>query len=76
MPDALREAERHNYSLFMARTLFGYFKTPDSLEAAAKEMEQEVNECWQTTTAPFFNSREGAYADEITIKLEEVFQLG
>ena len=78
MLDALREAGWHNYSLFMKRdgTLFGYFETPDSLQAAVERMEQrEVNERWQTMMVPFFDSREGAYADEMMVELEEVFHL-
>lgn len=78
MMDALRETGWRNYSLFMKPdgTLFGYFETPDSLQAAIEKMGQRaVNERWQTMMSPFFEFLEGAHADEMMIELEEVFHL-
>ena len=50
MQQALRETGWHNYSLFLHPdgTLFGYFETPESFDAALRGMaEREVNARWQ-----------------------------
>lgn len=76
MLDALRRCGWRNYSLFMRDDglLFGYFETPHDLETASAAMRsEEVNTRWQTMMAPFFESPDGARADEILIELEEVF---
>ncbi|MDL1900650.1 L-rhamnose mutarotase [Anaerolineae bacterium CFX9] len=73
---ALREAGWHNYSLFMHPdgTLFGYFETPESLEAATARMaETEVNARWQQMMSPYFEIPPGAQPDQVLIELEEVF---
>ena len=78
MLDALRTAGWHNYSLFMRDDgmLFGYFETPDSLQAAQAAMaETEVNRRWQDTMSPYFEIPQGAHPDELFIELEEVFHL-
>lgn len=78
MLEALRAAGWHNYSLFLAPdgTLFGYFETPESLEAAQEVMQrQEVNERWQREMAPFFELPEGAAPDTGMLVLEEIFHL-
>ncbi|ADI15255.1 L-rhamnose mutarotase [Truepera radiovictrix] len=78
MRAALREAGWHNYTLFMRADglLFGYFETPESLEAArAKMAATEVNARWQAQMAPFFELPEGARPDEMMLELEEVFHL-
>ena len=75
---ALRRTGWHNYSLFLREDglLFGYFETPESLQAAQAGMSQEaVNAQWQTFTAPFFENLTGAHADQSMIELEEVFHL-
>ena len=75
---ALREAGWHNYSLFMREDglLFGYFETPDSLEAAQAAMAKtEVNTRWQDMMSPYFEFPEGAHADQMLIHLEEVFHM-
>src|SRR5436305_837155 len=59
MLEALRETGWHNYSLFLRDDglLFGYFETPESLQAARTAMqEREVNTRWQELMAPFFES--------------------
>lgn len=74
--EALRRCGWHNYSLFMREegTLFGYFETPHDLQTAIEAMNnEEINTKWQTMMAPFFESPNGARADEILIELEEVF---
>lgn len=76
MLDALRRCGWHNYSLFMRDDgqLFGYFETPHDLQTASDAMKKEaVNTRWQTMMAPFFESPDGARADEIFIELQEVF---
>ena len=78
MLDALRETGWHNYSLFLREDglLFGYFETPHDLATATAQMaETDVNERWQSRMAPFFESPDGAHADEMMVELEEVFHL-
>lgn len=78
MLDALRRTGWHNYSLFLTDDglLFGYFETPESLQAATAGMsKEEVNERWQTEMAPFFENIGGKHADEGLLELKEVFHL-
>jgi L-rhamnose mutarotase len=73
---ALRRTGWHNYSLFLRDDglLFGYFETPDSLQAAQAGMaREEVNARWQALMAPYFENLGGAYPDQGLIELEEVF---
>jgi L-rhamnose mutarotase len=75
---ALRKTGWHNYSLFLTDEglLFGYFETPESLQAAVEGMsKEEVNARWQTAMAPFFENIGGKHADEGLLELEEVFHL-
>jgi L-rhamnose mutarotase len=75
---ALRESGWHNYSLFMREDglLFGYFETPESLEAAQAAMAgRDVNERWQSMMSSFFEIPEGAHPDKTLVELEEVFHL-
>ena len=76
MFEALRRCGWHNYSLFMHNdgTLFGYFETPHDLQTAIEAMNNEdINTKWQNMMAPFFESPNGARADEILVEMEEVF---
>ena len=78
MLQALREAGWHNYSLFVRDdgTLFGYFETPDSLQAAQALMaEKEINTRWQEFMAPFFESPDNSRPDEMFLELSEIFHL-
>lgn len=78
MLEALRRNGWHNYSLFMAKdgTLFGYFETPDSLQAAAIAMtKEEVNARWGVFMAGFFEGLEGKKGEEVFTELEQVFYL-
>lgn len=78
MLEALRDTGWHNYSIFMKSdgTLFGYFETPDSLQAAVEKMSQkEVNDRWQSMMSPYFELPEGAHADQMLMELEEVFHI-
>ena len=75
---ALRRTGWRNYSLFMREDglLFGYFETPESLEAALAGMaKEEVHARWQDFMAPFFEGLGGAHADQGMLTLEEVFHL-
>ena len=75
---ALREAGWHNYSLFMRDDglLFGYFETPESLQAAQAAMEEaDVNTRWQTLMAPYFELPPNGRPDQMFVELEEVFHL-
>jgi L-rhamnose mutarotase len=76
MLDALRETGWTNYSLFLDRsdgTLFGYFETPDLVQAKSGMASREINEKWQADMAPFFVALEGKRPDEGFLQLEEVF---
>ena len=78
MKEALQRNGWHNYSLFLAEDglLFGYFETPDSLQAAVQGMAlEEINEKWQKEMASFFENISGKHADEGLVELEEVFYL-
>lgn len=78
MQDALRRTGWHNYSLFIRDDgmIFGYFETPDSLQAALDAMSrEEVNTRWQEFMAPFFENLGGSHPDESMVELEEYFHL-
>lgn len=78
MLQALREAGWHNYSLFMRGDglLFGYFETPDSLEAAQAAMEDtNVNMRWQEMMSLYFELPPDARPDQMLVELDEVFHL-
>ena len=75
---ALRRTGWNNYSLFMRDDglLFGYFETPESLQAAQGGMnKEEINGKWQEFMAPYFENLSGAHADESMMELEEIFHL-
>jgi L-rhamnose mutarotase len=75
---ALRRNGWHNYSLFMRDDglLFGYFETPESLEAAQAGMARDpVNARWQAIMAPYFENLGGLHPDQGLLELEEVFHL-
>jgi L-rhamnose mutarotase len=78
MLEALRRNGWHNYSLFLQDDglLFGYFETPEGLQAALAGMSTEqINARWQDFMAPYFESLGGAHADEQMLELKEVFHL-
>ena len=78
MLEALRATGWHNYSLFMRDDglLFGYFETPESLQAAQAAMAQtDVNGRWQDRMSRYFEIPEGAHPDAMFVELEEVFHL-
>jgi L-rhamnose mutarotase len=75
---ALRRNGWHNYSLFMRDdgTVFGYFETPDTFEAALAGMaREEINARWQDSMAPYFEGVGGLHADQMMEALEPVFFL-
>jgi L-rhamnose mutarotase len=78
MLEALHRTGWQNYSLFAQDdgTLFGYFETHLSFQAALDAMAaEEVNERWQGTMAPFFESSGGEHADQMMQALQEVFHM-
>ncbi len=78
MLEALRRTGWHNYSLFLREDglIFGYFETPESLQAAQAGMEkEEVNARWQAFMAPYFEGLGGLRPDESMVELEEIFHL-
>ena len=75
---ALRECGWHNYTLFLREDglLFGYFETPESLQAAQAAMARtEINARWQDRMSPYFEIPDGAHPDALFVELEEVFHL-
>lgn len=75
---ALSASGWHNYSIYLRDdgTLFGYFETPESLQAAQAEMAAtEVNDRWQAQMSPYFEIPDGAHPDALFIELEEIFHL-
>jgi L-rhamnose mutarotase len=78
MLDALRRTGWHNYSIFARQDglLFGYFETPESLQAAQAGMSrEEINAKWQEFMAPYFENLGGLHPDEGMVELEEIFHL-
>lgn len=78
MKEALSACGWKNYSLFMRPDglMFGYFETPESLEAAIACMEEtEVNGRWQEMMSPYFELPEGARPDQTMMEIEEVFHI-
>ena len=78
MLDALHACGWYNYTIFIRDDglLFGYFETPQSLQAAQAAMAQtDVNGRWQNLMGPYFEIPEGAHPDELFVELEEVFHL-
>jgi L-rhamnose mutarotase len=78
MLDALRRTGWHNYSIFARPDglLFGYFETPESLQAAQAGMSrEEINAKWQEFMAPYFENLGGLHPDEGMVELEEIFHL-
>ncbi len=78
MLDALSASGWHNYSIYLRDdgTLFGYFETPESLQAAQAAMAAtEVNDRWQAQMSGYFEIPEGAHPDALFIELEEIFHL-
>ena len=78
MLQALHEAGWHNYSLFVREDglLFGYFETPQSLQAAqATMLTKEINTRWQELMAPYFESSDNTRPDEMFLELTEIFHL-
>jgi L-rhamnose mutarotase len=64
-----------NYSLFMRSdgTLFGYFETPSSFEAALVGMAHEaIDARWRNFIAPFLEGVGAMQADQVIEALEQV----
>jgi L-rhamnose mutarotase len=78
MKAALSACGWKNYSLFMREdgTIFGYFETPESLQAAIACMEDtDINERWQAAMSPYFEIPDGARPDQTMMEIEEVFHI-
>lgn len=77
MRDALRRAGWHNYSLFLNADglLVAYVELDDFDKCHCAMKRDPVNARWQAEMAPFFETSEGATADDIMLPLEEVFHL-
>jgi L-rhamnose mutarotase len=75
---ALSRTGWHNYSIYALPdgTLFGYFETPHSFQAALDGMsKEEVNNRWQEFMAPYFEGLGDLHPDEGMVALDEVFHL-
>ena len=77
MLDALRRTGWKNYSLFMRKDglLVGYLECEDFKKCCDDMQKEPINEVWQKSMTPFFESLSGAAADESMIPLAEVFHL-
>ena len=78
MLEALRRNGWHNYSIFAREDglLFGYFETPDTLQAAQTAMSgEEINAKWQALMASYFDNLESLQPDQSMRELPEVFHL-
>lgn len=76
MLEALRASGWHNYTLFLRAdgSIFGYFETDESLQAAqAKMAAKAVNARRQEFMSAFMDTN--ARPDETFIELEEYFHL-
>lgn len=77
MLEAIRDAGRSNYSLFLRPDglLVGYYETDnDAASAAALAADSRTAE-WEATMAPFFVALDGARPDQDAPHLTEVFNL-
>ncbi len=77
MREALTRCGWHNYSLFLRDdgVLIGYVEVADTFEAALAGMADEpVNARWQELMAPFFDA-DGTHADQMMVRLDEIFHL-
>lgn len=77
MLQALREADWHNYSLFLQPDglLVGYLETGDFEQSRAAMKDRPVNARWQEQMSPFFEVLNGGKPDDAMQTLEEVFHL-
>ncbi|WP_062298807.1 L-rhamnose mutarotase [Demequina maris] len=77
MLEAIRDAGRRNYSLFLRPDglLVGYYETDDDAAAAAALAADPRTARWEETMAPFFVALEGERADQGAPQLPEVFNL-
>nr|WP_062074069.1 L-rhamnose mutarotase [Demequina lutea] len=77
MLEAIRDAGRRNYSIFLATdgTLVGYYETDDDAEAARRLAEDPRTVAWEAESARFFVDLRGARADQGMPQLTEVFHL-
>jgi L-rhamnose mutarotase len=77
MQQALRETGWRNYSIFLRPDglLVGYLEAED-FEKCREEMKKlPINTLWQAEMIPFFDSPNGAAADDTMAPLEEIFHL-
>src|SRR5690554_6810386 len=77
MLEAIRDAGRRNYSLFLRPDglLVGYYETDDDAASAAALAADPRTAEWEGTMAPFFVSLDGARPDQDAPQLTEVFNL-
>jgi L-rhamnose mutarotase len=77
MQRALRESGWRNYSLFLRPdgVVVGYLEADNFEQCCARMKEQPVNARWQKEMVPFFESTNGAPADDNLFPLEEIFHL-
>jgi L-rhamnose mutarotase len=77
MLDALRQAGRANYSLFLTADglLIGYLETDDYAAALDRMAQAPVNGRWQAEMAEFFADLDGLPPDQGSRRVAEVFHL-
>jgi len=77
MLEAIRDAGRRDYSLFLGPNglLVGVYETDDDAASAAALAADPRTERWEATMAPFFVSLDGDRPDQGAPQLPEVFHL-
>ncbi|WP_062520905.1 L-rhamnose mutarotase [Demequina silvatica] len=77
MLEAIRDAGRRNYSLFLRPDglLVGYYETDDDTASAAALAADPRTARWEATMAPFFIALDGDRPDQGAPQLTEIFNL-
>lgn len=77
MLEAIRDAGRRNYSLFLRDDglLIGYYETDDDAESARRLAADPRTAAWEAEAAGFFVELPGSRPDQGAPRLREVFHL-
>jgi L-rhamnose mutarotase len=77
MLEAIRDAGRRNYSLYLRDDglLIGYYETDDDAASAAALAADPRTAEWEATSTDLFVSLAGDRADQSALQLREVFNL-
>ena len=77
MLEAIRDAGRRNYSLYLREDglLIGYYETDDDAASAAALAADPRTAEWEASSTDLFVSLSGERADQSALQLREVFNL-